>query len=511
MTAGTRRPPPGNAASPARAFAVLIALFLCAAGTMAKEIALVHVNDIYQIAAIEPAAPRGGLARLSSLLVSARRDNPATLFLFGGDTLSPSVESGLLKGRQMIAAWNALRLDFAVPGNHEFDFGDEVLRERLAESRFTWLAANLRADPPLPRVQASAMRVLDGVRIGIVGLLTPDVPAMSSPGPGLSFEDPLAAAAREAGALRRDGADLVVALTHCSLAEDRRLAASGLFDLVLGGHDHHLVTELAGRTPILKAGSDARDAIRVSLRFDAAGTGHRLQGMAWEIIPVDGRWPEDPAVAAVADRFAETVERLLGETVAHADAALDARGLTVRRGESAIGNFTADAVRAAMGGDVALLNAGSLRSDRVIAPGPLSRRDILGLLPFQNPLVLLSIRGSELRAALEHGIEQRVARGVSGALPLVSGLRLAYDTRRPSGSRITEISVGGRPLAADRAYTLATNAFLAGGGDGYRLLKTLPVLRAAEGSPIETEALIAAMARAGRVAPAVDGRFRELP
>ena len=119
------------------------------------EIGLVHVNDVYQIGAIDPKAPRGGLARLAGLVDTLRREHPATLFVFGGDTLSPGVESGMFKGAQMMRAWNAMRLDLAVPGNHEFDFGDDVARERLGESRFPWLAANLHAEPPLPAVKGT--------------------------------------------------------------------------------------------------------------------------------------------------------------------------------------------------------------------------------------------------------------------------------------------------------------------------------------------------------------------
>lgn len=476
-----------------------------------SEIGLVHVNDIYQIAPVDPQAPRGGLARLATLVRSIRGESPATLFVFGGDTLSPSIESTLLQGRQMIAAWNALQLDFAVPGNHEFDLGDEVLRARLAESRFTWLAANLHAEPPLPQLRPSAIRVLGGVRVGLVGLITPEVTAMSSPGPGLRFEDLLAAAGREAAALRRDGAEVVVALTHCSLDEDRLLAASGLFDLILGGHEHQLITELAGRTPIFKAGSDARDAIRVRLRVESGAAGHRLLGLSWEIVPVDGRWPEDAAVKAIGEDSGRLVDAQLDLPLAENALPLDVRAASVRRGESAIGNFAADAVREAVAADIALLNAGSLRSDRILAPGPLTRRDLLALLPFQNRLLVLAITGAQLRGVLEHGIGERLAKGQSGAWPLVSGLRLAYDPGRPAGRRIVRLEIGGGPADPAKTYRLATSSYLAGGGDGYPFLKELPVVRPAEASPTDTAVVGEAMAKAGRIAPVVDGRLQALP
>jgi 5'-nucleotidase len=478
--------------------------------TASVEIGLVHVNDVYQIAAVDPKGPRGGLARLAGLVDTLRREHPATLFVFGGDTLSPGVESGLFKGAQMMRAWNAMRLDFAVPGNHEFDFGEAVARERFAESRFPWLAANLVAEPPLPMVRASELRTVGGVRLGFLGLITPETVTLSKPGPRIHFGELLAAARREAAALRAQGAEAVVALTHNNLAEDRELAASGVVDLILGGHEHHLITELEGRTPIFKAGSDARDALYMRLRFAPEGAGHRLLGLSWDILPVDGRWPEDADVKAVADEVERQVGARLDERVAETTVALDARGETLRRGESNIANFAADAVRVALDADIALLNAGGFRSDTVLGPGPITRRDVLGLLPFQNPLLLLAVTGAQLREALEHGLDRRVANGQSGALLHASGLRIVYDPARPRGQRIVELSAGGQAVTAGARYRLATTNYLAGGGDGYAMLKGLPVLRAAEGSPLETDVLLQAMERAGSIAPQADGRLRAL-
>lgn len=471
------------------------------------EIGLVHVNDVYQIDPIDPKTSRGGLARLAGLVETLRREQPATLLLFGGDTLSPGIESGLFKGAQMMRAWNALRVDLAVPGNHEFDFGEEVVRERFAESRFPWLAANLHAEPPLPAVKASELRTVAGVRLGFLGLITPDTATLSKPGPRIRFEALIATARREAAALRAQGAEAVIALTHNTLAEDREIAASGVVDLILGGHDHHLITELAGRTPILKAGSDARDALHVRLRFIREGERHRLLGLRWDILPVDARWPEDANVKALAAEIERQVGALLGERIAETTVALDARGETVRRTESNIANFAADAVRAAMDADIALLNAGGFRSDRILGPGPLTRRDILALLPFQNPLLVLSISGGQLREALEHGLDRRVVNGQSGAMPHVSGLRIVYDPALPKGRRIVELTASGRPVTAEARYRLATSNYLAGGGDGYAMLKGLPVLRPAEGSPLETDVVLQAMERAASIAPQADGRL----
>lgn len=471
------------------------------------SISFLHVNDIYQIAPISPKEPRGGLARLATMVREIKHTEPETLFTFGGDTLSPSVESGLFKGEQMMAAWNELGVDFAVLGNHEFDFGEAILRERLAESKFPWLTANIKAQTSLPNLKRTEIRTINGVRVGLIGLITPSTTTLSKPGPNLHFEQLLPTAQREVALLRKQGAELIVALTHCTLTEDRTLAASGLFDLILGGHDHHLVTEVVGRTAILKAGSDARDAIHVHLRMERKHNRLRLAGTQWNILPVDGRWQEDAKVLAANQKYEQRMDGLLSVGIGSTSTILDARGATLRREESNIANFTADAVLAEMKTDIVLLNGGGFRADREFSPGQLTRRDMMSLLPFQNPLVVLSITGQQLRTVLEHGLDRRIERGQSGAMPHVAGIRVVYDPRKTKGERVTQISLNGRPIEASQSYTLATSNYLAGGGDNYPVLKELPILRPAEGSPIETEIVIEAVQKAGEISPKIDGRM----
>lgn len=494
-------------------FSLVTLLFLwtlpgLAEGTKSVELGFIHVNDIYQIAPIAPGEPRGGLARLATLVQQIKARNPATLFVFGGDTLFPSVESGLFQGRQMIAAWNRLGLDLAVPGNHEFDFGEALFRDRLQESRFPWLAANLHAEQPLAGHKASELREMQGVKVGIVGLITPEVPSLAKPGVGLRFEPLLNAAGREVAALRQQGAQVIVGLTHNTLAEDRELAASGLFDLILGGHEHQLITELVGRTPIFKAGSDARDALHVRLRLSRSSpdAAWQLEGLGWDIIPVDGRWAEDGGVTADLADYARQTRELMQIPIAATRVALEARSQVLRTQESNLGNYIADAVRQALAADVALINGGGIRGDRILGPGPLTRHDVLSLLPFQNHLVLLAINGAQLQEVLEHGLDRRVTRGYSGSMPQISGMRLEYDPHQPKGRRIVRLEIGDQAVQPEATYRLATSTYLAGGGSDFPVFSTLPILRPAEGSPTETEVLIEALQRDGEIAPRVEGR-----
>ena len=174
--------------------------------------------------------------------------------------------------------------------------------------------------------------------------------------------------------------------------------------------------------------------------------------------------------------------------------------------ESAFGNLLADAMRVATGADIALTNSGGIRGDTVYPPGTrLTRKMVLTELPFADRTVVLRLTGAEIREALENGVS-RVGTP-SGRFPQVSGLAFSFAPRRPPGERVTRVLVGDAPLVESRVYTLATNDFLAGGGDGYGVFAAGEVVVDAAAGRLTTGQLIDHIIAAGTVAPAVEGRI----
>ncbi len=491
-----------------------LAVLLCAAvslgaQTAAKQgvhITLLQVNDVYQISPVDKGA-RGGLARVAALRKNILKESKHTLLLLAGDTISPSVASNIFKGRQMIATWNAAGLDYAVLGNHEFDFGDEVLLERIKESHFIWLAANVidkKTGKSFDGTKPYVIRKFDGIKIGLFGLVMPDTKKTSKPGPDIEFLDPLKTAARLVPQMRARGAAVIIAVTHLTLGEDKQLARAAAIDVIIGGHEHSVLQSLSGRTPIFKMGSDARNLGRIELNISSDG---KLQSIDWEVIPVTSSVAEDPQTAAVVNEYESKLAAELDLPVGRTRVALDARQATNRSRETNLGSFIADAYRAAVQADVALFNSGSIRSNTTYGPGALTKRDILSILPFENPIVKVEVTGAVLRAALEHGVGTIAEEQEAGRFPQISGLRFVYDARRPAGSRITTISVGGQPLMENKMYTLAINSFVLTGGDGYTMFRNARILIKPEEGPVEPAVVIAALATAGEVAPETDGRI----
>ena len=502
-----------------RAASALVFTLCIAASTFAQtgaardagetvRVTLLQVNDVYQISPVDR-GKRGGLARIATLRKKIAEESPHTLYLLAGDTLSPSVASNIFKGRQMIAAWNATGLDYAALGNHEFDFGDAVLRERMRESKFTWLGSNVfdrKTGKLFGDMPPFVVREFGGVRVGLFGLLTTDTKQSSSPGADVEFRDPCRTAREMTKQLRTRGARTIVAVTHLTIENDKRLARCAPdIDVIIGGHEHSVLQSLSGRTPIFKMGSDGRNLGRIDLNIlRRDGT---VESVDWEIIPVTDALAEEPQAAAVIGEYEKRLAAELDLPVGRTTVELDARQETNRSRETNLGSFIADAYRKYASADVAILNGGSIRSNTTYGPGTITKRDVLSILPFENPIVKIEVTGATLRAALEHGVSRAREEREAGLFPQVSGLRFTYDGRLAPGARVTSITVGDAPLDNAKTYTLAVNTYVLGGGDGYTMFRDARLLLKPEEAQVEPAMLMNIITAAGEIAPAVDGRI----
>ena len=480
------------------------------------KVTLLHLADVYQVQPVE-GGRRGGLARVATLRKQALQASPNVVTVLGGDTLSPSVESLLevegkaLKGRQMVDAWNALGLDYAVLGNHEFDFGDDVLRERVRESRFTWLGANVedtKTGSLFAGVKAYDVREVGGVRLGLFGVVLPETQTSSKASADTKFTDFCEASRTAVAKLREAGAGVVVGLTHLTLEQDRALAKCVKVDAILGGHDHVGAEDRSTGTPIFKVVADAMEVGQLTLDVDAV-TGS-LRKATWKRLPVTRKVPEDAEFNAAMKAYDALFARL-SERVGRTPVALDTRAEQVRTRETNLGSFVADAFRAAAGADVALVNGGALRADVVLPAGVLTRRELHAILPYEDALVVVEVKGATLRAALENGVSLAREDAKPGRFPQVSGLRFTYDPSRPVGDRVVDVRMGGKPLDAEATYRLATLSFLASGKDGYEMLKGQPTTPAMKDGRTPLDVLAEAF-RSGRPAPQAkgDGRIARL-
>ena len=305
--------------------------------------------------------------------------------------------------------------------------------------------------------------------------------------------------------LKKAGAQVIVALTHLNMREDVELARKvPEISLILGGHDHHAVNAMAGRTLIIKAGSDAAWLAVVDLSVTIRKNRRRpIIVPSWRMVAVH-RIPPDAEVLNLSQSYEDRLKERLGKKIGRLKTSMNSESVYVRSRETAIGNLIADAMRLKVNADIALLNGGGIRGNRQYAAGSqITARHILSELPFNNNVVVLAIPGKVLKKALEYGIS-----GVNtGRFPQVSGLRIYYEAVRPKGSQIIAIQVGGKPLDPKRTYRLATIDFLADGGDGYAMFKSLPRVLTAQNGPRLTQVVIEYIRAKKTISPDLYGRI----
>jgi 5'-nucleotidase len=471
---------------------------------------LLHVNDVYEVAPNDEGL--GGLAELATMVAAAEAKPGAddTIVTFGGDLISPSLLSSIDQGKHMITAMGMVGVDMAVPGNHEFDFGGAVFAEHLKTSPFPWFAANVldANEQPYGGMVATAMRTVGAYKVGFLGVLTEDTTVLSSPGDDVLFLPALDKAREAAAALKSAGADVIVALTHLDFADDKALAEEVPdIDVILGGHDHDPITWLEAGTLILKAGTDAEYLAEIDLTIKEVQGRKALQVNtipSWSLIPVTGVTPE-PKIAAKVAEWQAILDKELGQPLATTETELDSQRSTVRSKESSMGNLITDAMRAFAKTDVALTNGGGIRGDKVYEAGTtLTRKDMVSEMPFGNVVVVLEVTGAQLKAALENGFSEIENGG--GRFPQVSGLTVSYDPAKPAGGRVVAVTVGGAPLDPAKTYTLATNDYMAGGGDGYAALSEGKVVVDASAGRLMAAVVADYVGDQGKVAPKPEGR-----
>jgi 2',3'-cyclic-nucleotide 2'-phosphodiesterase (5'-nucleotidase family) len=459
-----------NRVFPGIRIAMATAVFGLAMATTALgenvKVTLVLVNDIYEM---DEVRKKGGFPRLMTAIKTERAANPNTIVVNAGDLLSPSLLSGIDKGEHMIVFSNMIGTEVMTPGNHEFDFGKEIAMKRLSESKFPWIAANVtQADgSPVPGLAATWMKAVGNAKIGFVGLAEQTTGELSSPG-DLKFLPAMDTAAAKAKELRAAGADLVVAINHNQRQIGQQMVDKGVVDIVLNGHNHDLWTFYNGKSAALESQSDAGliAVIDANIAIEEKDGKRTVRWSPAFRIHDSAALAPDAEVAAKAAEYKALLDKELSVELGGTAIELDSRKASVRGMETAMGNLVADGMRKAVGADLAITNGGGIRGDKVYAPGSkLTRKDILTELPFGNKTLMIEMTGAQVKEALENGVSQ-IAEG-AGRFPQVSGLAFTVEAGKPAGDRVSAVMANGKPLDPAAMYKVATNDFMARGGDGY--------------------------------------------
>ncbi|WP_339764420.1 5'-nucleotidase C-terminal domain-containing protein, partial [uncultured Hoeflea sp.] len=436
----------------------------------------------------------GGAARLVTAIADRREalKDGNVLLLNGGDNFQGSLFYTTYKGAVEAEFLNQMKFDAMTVGNHEFDDGEEALVPFLDVIEFPVLSANVAASASSKvgdRIKPSMVIEVGGEKIGIVGAVTNDTPDIASPGPNILIADDINTITAEVEKLQAEGINKIIALTHVGYPRDKEMIAKipGV-DVVVGGHSHSLLSNTdekaegpyptmidnpeGYKVPVTQAASYSKYLGEFTVTFDDNGVVKEAKG---DPILLDSSITPDEGVLARIKELGAPIEELKTKIVSASTKEIDGSRDTCRAGECEMGNLVADAMLdrvSDQGVTIAIQNGGGLRAS--IDSGELTMGEVLTVLPFQNTLATFELKGSDVVAALENGVSQ-IEEG-AGRFAQVAGLRYTFDKTAEPGSRIVSVEVkkgdGFEPIDPEAVYSVATNNYMRGGGDGYAVFKS---------------------------------------
>ncbi len=425
----------------------------------------------------------GGAAYNMTYINNYRALNPLGTSLFdAGDIMQGTPISNWLWGASVIDVFNHMGYQAATMGNHEFDWGQAVLQERIAQAKFPWLLANVFNEGTDTRpdwMKPTAMFTIKGQQVGVIGVTSKDTPSIVMAGnlKGLEFRDPGPVVSQFAAELRAQGADLVVVLAHMPdvykgvSGEILTVAVPGV-DLIISGHSHSGWTDKINNIPIIQQYSSGT-AIGVSdLRYDRLN-----RNIATSNLKVVTTYNKDLSgndvgqVAEIKDLvkvYQDAIAALKNEVKATTLGPISRQEGDRYLKEVPMGDFIADAQRWKGGTQIAFMNPGGIRASIEYAtyPHAITFGELFTVQPFDNKLVTMTLTGSQLYDLLE---QQFAPPQSSMKLLQESGLTYSFDLSKPQGSRIISLSLtGGAPILRDATpYTVTCNEFIATGGDNF--------------------------------------------
>jgi len=546
--------------------AAVLALAIFAGAAVADDgddglvrIHLMWTNDLHGHIAPEAARfmnpafppPLGGGASMmryvESVRAKAAANGESVLMLDAGDTFQGTPVGTKTKGDAVVEFFNLMKYDAIVPGNHDFDMGRENC-ERLAKATDApWICANLREESTGEIVEWTQPTIVfekGGLKIGVIGIVTPATVHMAFPDNirGLIFDPMAPVIERWRDELRADGCDLVGLLIHEGLpydpdegwkrivssqeeAEDTQDDAGGGYGYVQTGSMNlmELVNAVSG-IDFAVGGHTHRgyhepwiDPMNHTLCFESFGNGSSVGHAILKVDPEAGMivgydkphdrgtlitlfedelWPDETMTAALQP-YIEMTEAEMQRVIGQASVNLTRGGA----GSNLMGNVVTDAMREHFSADFSFQNLGGLRAD--VPAGNITARDVFGVLPFGNELVIVNMKGSLLRRLVE-----RKVRGNSGGL-VISGAQIEFDRGRPDMNRVCNFLVGGEPLDHDKDYRVVCTSFLMEGNSGLDFLTTIPAANIELTQITTAEALEAYVKKHTPIRPRVDDRWVE--
>ena len=453
---------------------ILIFFSSCTKDDNKIDFTFLQINDVYEIAPIQ-GGEFGGMSRVETVHQELLQENPNTMLFLAGDFLNPSllgtikVDGKRVKGKQMVEVMNAMNFDLVAFGNHEFDVSQKELQQRLNESNFPWISANVKLktkEVAIPfykekngqkeAVEETFIKEIsdkDGTKIKI-GFISVTLP--SNPKDYVAYDN-MFIKARASYAAIKDSVDVVFGLTHVKIGNDKRIAKLiPDLPLIMGGHEHTNSLDTIGNVLITKADANAKTAYIHKISYNKKTKKTKVIS---ELKEINSSVKKDQKVAAIVDKWQTILISKIKEIIPNSDEVifsaktpLDGRDTPIRSQQTNLGKLITSAMSFAFDDqvDAALVNGGSIRIDDQLR-GNITPIDIFRVLPYGGDIVKVAIKGRLLKRVLDYG---QLAAGTG-----------AYLHRHNVTLQEKDWFVGGEKINPNKTYTVAFSDYLLKGFD----------------------------------------------
>ncbi|OGP03059.1 MAG: hypothetical protein A2Z91_03700 [Deltaproteobacteria bacterium GWA2_38_16] len=440
------------------------------------ELVILHTNDHHGYCWSENG--KGGFAKQMTILKNVRKKYKNALVLSAGDVNTGAPEADFNQGEPSFKGMNILGFDAMAIGNHDFDNSLPALRMQEQWSAFPFLSANIYDRKTQARLfKPYIVKEVGGIRVGILGLTTEETKVVTNVKyvKDIEFKDPILEAKKILPELEKK-ADILVALTHMGFYPDRahsdnpykgdiELASENPhIHFIIGGHSHILIPKPVevGRTPIMQAYQYGKYMGELHIKINKKK--QLIKGFSYVMHDLNEKVAEDSEMVAFLEPYLQKAKVYFDEKIGESMVDLMGERDVVRSQETNLGNLVTDLFRSVTKADVAIQNGGGIRAS--IPKGKVSFGDVRRAFPFNNTIVVLKLKGQEILELLNRSAS--LARPAGGFLQ-VAGLSFVIE-----GGQVKNVKVQGKSLQLEKVYSLATNDFVANGGDGYELLKNKP-------------------------------------
>lgn len=449
-----------------------------------EEITIFHTNDIHgRYAEGNEHIQIGNLATL-------KKETPNSILVDAGDCLHGLPIVNMDKGKEAIELIKCAGYDYITPGNHDFNYGKDRLFElsqmaSSGENNLKFLSSNILKNGEKV-FDSNGIKEIDGIKIGFFGLTTQETKSKTGfkNVEGLEFTSPIESAIEQVNELKRKGADVIVAICHIgtnNLSKPNSIDIANKvqgIDLIIDGHSH---TEFengkqVGDTLIVSTGQYLEHIGEVKLTLNTNDIENiKIENKSARLIEKEEalKYELDDSINKKIDEIKEHQEKILDKVIGVAKDILDGSYENVRTKETNLGNLISDILLDKTKADISLFNGGNIRD--TIEKGNITRRDIVDVFPFNNTIVTKELTGAQIKDVLEQGVKLYPEK--NSAFLQVGGISYYFDPKQKEGEKITGILKDGKPLNLDKKYVVATNDYIASGGDDFGCFSKEPVLK----------------------------------